>query len=191
MGPADASPRKMGHGRPTRSPKAPRPPFTKKPIPGSRVSTIMRTTRTLTLILAVSLGAAPLAPAESANHYLADPGKYEGKQVKLDVRVVRPVPWTSPIEAIRFFHAFTEDKKRNALAGVILVAVPASEVDRFTDEYSMSATRRSETLRGVFRSMPTRSTRKPRVYLIDYQGRCADILAKHQGVAIEAETPER
>lgn len=141
------------------------------------------------LALAAFLGAAVAASAESANHYLANPEKYEGKQVKLDVRVIRPVPWKSPVEDIRFFHAFTEDKKQNALAGVILVAVPATEAEKFTGEYSLSATTKSETLRGVFRSMPTRNKRVPRAYLIDYEGRCTDIIAKYKDITLDADVP--
>ncbi|HPA16602.1 MAG TPA: hypothetical protein PLU30_02555 [Verrucomicrobiae bacterium] len=139
------------------------------------------------LTVAAILCAAPTAHPESANHYLASPEKYEGKSVKLDVRVVRPVRWTSPLEGIRFFHAFTEDKQHNALAGAILVAVPSSAAERFVGEYSLSATAHSETLRGILRSVSTRNKRVPRVYLVDYGGQCADILAKNRGVALDAD----
>lgn len=148
----------------------------------------MRVILKIPLALATLVGTSAIAPAESANHYLATPEKFEGKTVKLDVRVIRPVPWTSPVDEIRFFHAFTEDKKQNALAGVILIAVPTPRVEKFTDDYSMSATRKSETLRGVLLSVPTRSKKKPSVYIIDYEGLCADIIAKRKGITLDADS---
>ncbi|MCC6355927.1 MAG: hypothetical protein IT577_18725 [Verrucomicrobiae bacterium] len=151
----------------------------------------MRPIHPTTLALAALLAASAAASAESANHYLANPEQWEGKQIKLDVRVVRPVPWQSPVEDLRFFHAFTEDKKQNALAGMILIAVPATDVKKFTDEYSLSATRASESLRGILRSTPTRNAKRPRVFFVDYAGRCADIIAKHKGLNLDAESGSR
>jgi len=150
----------------------------------------MSITRTFQWVAFATLAATSSARPESANHYLAAPEKYEGKTIKLDVRVVRPVPWTSPVEGVRFFFAFTEDKRHNALAGGILVAVPATESEKFVDEYSLRATANSETLRGVFRSAPTRKE-DVRVYFVDYEGRCNDFLSKTEGMTLDPQTPAR
>lgn len=150
----------------------------------------MKMTRVFQWIGFATLTATSNASSESANHYLAAPEKYEGKTIKLDVRVVRPVPWTSPVEGVRFFYAFTEDERHNALAGGILVAVPATESEKFVDEFSLRATAKSETLRGVFRSAPTRK-QGVRVYFVDYEGRCNDLLSKTEGMTLEPQTPRR
>lgn len=133
------------------------------------------------------LFAAAAAYGESANYYLATPEKYEGKNIKLDVRVVRPVHWTSPVEGIRFFHVFTEDKRHNALAGAMLVAVAAGQAEKFVDEYGLRATTASETMRGVLRSALTQKKGGSKLYFVDYEGKCADILVKVGAITLGEE----
>lgn len=143
----------------------------------------------LSVAAAAWLGVAANASAESANRYLATPDQYAGKEIKLDVICVRPVRLTSPVPGVRWFHAFTEDDKKNALGGVILIALPDSAVDKFVKEFGLTNEGRTETLRGILHALPNRANPAVKVWFVDYKGLNADLITKHKDAGIDSVEP--
>jgi hypothetical protein len=135
------------------------------------------------------LSVAPAIFADSANQILATPERYAGQEIKVDVICVRPVRITSPVPGVRWFHAFTEDEKKHALGGVILVALPDSAVDKFVKEFGLTNEGRTETLRGILHAMPNRTNRALKIWFVDYKGLNADLIAKHKDAGLDSVEP--
>ena len=93
------------------------------------------------LTAVILLAACTLGYSESkrtAEYLLLDPGSHAGKKVTVDVSMVKPVNWKSPVEDVAFFHALTIDRRESKSGGTILVAVPAADAEKFAKKYGMN-----------------------------------------------------
>lgn len=130
---------------------------------------------TLAAVLAV-----PSLHADSkrtAEYLLSSPSEFEGKQVTLDVAMVQPVKWKSPLPEVAFFHAMTLDRVDHKPGGAILVAVPSAESAAFARKYGTDFEGRadSDPLKGAFIASGPR-----RVWVIDMTGRLPQLLAERK-----------
>lgn len=111
---------------------------------------------TLTKLTAVILMASsPLVYSQSkrtAEFLRIDPKSHVDKEVSLDVSMVKPVSWKSPIEDIAFFHAMTIDRTEDKSGGSILVAVPAADAEKFAKKFGTNFDGRNDKdkLTGTF-----------------------------------------
>lgn len=103
------------------------------------------------ILLAVS-SAAFSESKKTADFLRLDPKSHADKEVTVDVSMVKPVRWKSPVEDIAFFHALTIDRDGDKSGGAILVAVPAADSEKFAKKYGMNFEGRKDktTLRGIF-----------------------------------------
>jgi hypothetical protein len=107
------------------------------------------------LAATVLLAASSLALADSkrtAEYLLIDPKSHVEQEVTLDVSLVKPVHWKSPLDEVSFFHALTIDRTDDKFGGAILVAVPSEDAAKFAKKYGMDFEGRNSTttLRGTF-----------------------------------------
>ncbi|GAB4170170.1 MAG: hypothetical protein Fur0032_08960 [Terrimicrobiaceae bacterium] len=121
-------------------------------------------TATILALAAVNLWADSKRTAE---FLLSDPKTYEGREVTLDVAMVRPVQWVSPLPDYAFFHAMTIDRTDGKGGGAILVALPTSESAAFAKKYGTDFEGRNNktTLRGKFMAAGGNHHRK--VWIVD------------------------
>lgn len=137
----------------------------------------MKTHHLLPLVLALS---APWLLADSkrtAEHVLATPSDYAGKEITLDVAFVKPVQWKSPVPELAFFYALTIDRSDDRPGGHLLVAIPASEAGAFAKKYGMDFDGRNDrdTLRGVFLAAPGREEKR-RIWFVDTTGQAFELI---------------
>jgi hypothetical protein len=71
----------------------------------------------------------------TADYLRINPASHVDKKVTVDVTMVKPVSWKSPVDGISFFHASTLDRTDKKFGGVILVAVPSDEAEKFAKKY--------------------------------------------------------
>lgn len=143
----------------------------------------MKTSHVLTALILAST-AAFLHASESrrtAEYILANSAEYEGKEVTLDVALVQPVHWKSPIAELAFFHAITIDRREDRAGGQILVAIPAADSGKFSKKYGMNFEGRnhSEMLKGTLLAAPGRgpgNVGHPRVWFLDTTGTAAELI---------------
>ena len=111
---------------------------------------------TLTKLTAVILiASATLGHAQSkrtAEFLRLDPKSHVDKEVTVDVSMVKPVHWKSPIAEISFFQALTIDRTEDKSGGSILVAVPAVDAEKFAKKYGTNFDGRNDKdkLTGTF-----------------------------------------
>lgn len=107
----------------------------------------------------------------TAEFILSDPKTYEGQQVTLDVALVKPVHWVSPLPDFAFFHALTIDRTDGRPGGGILVAIPASESASFAKKYGTDFEGRNDktTLRGAFIAIGG-GHRPGKIWIVDTTG---------------------
>jgi hypothetical protein len=109
----------------------------------------------------------------TAEWYLANASDYEGKEITLDVAMVKPAHWKSPDPGIAFFHALTFDKKEDQRGGAILMMVPDSLRGKIVKKYEMNVDRgnldNTDRLKGVLRVIPRKRPGKG-LYVLDYEG---------------------
>jgi hypothetical protein len=157
---------------------------------GGRV--ISRMKASLTLIGSCILMSAVMVHAQSkrtAEFILSNPGEYQGKEVTLDVAMVQPVKWVSPLTDYAFFHAMTFDRRDDKFGGGILVAVPSGESASFAKKYGTNFEGRnnSRTMRGTLVAAGGGKHRGAGIWTIDTTGNLlADIEAKKAEMPGEA-----
>jgi hypothetical protein len=137
------------------------------------------------LLLAFVLAALPalLVASDSkrtADYLLTTPSDFEGKEVTLDVAMVKPMNLKSPNDEIALFHAATIDRQDYRGGGDILVVVLASEAANFAKKYGTDFQGRNHmtTLRGTFIASP----RGPRgqVWMVDTTGKAAELIKQNK-----------
>ncbi len=106
----------------------------------------------LTAVCIVTLISTLNLAADTANQILANPDKYKGKEVSLDVALLRPIRWASPVDDFAIFHAMTYDKREKAPGGEILIVVPESSREELVRRYGVAVD-------GNRRNVSTRSLR--------------------------------
>lgn len=137
----------------------------------------MRVMKTLPyLTLAIITATVPLVQAyeskRTAEHILASPADFEGKEVTLDVSFVKPVQWKSPVAELAFFHVMTIDRVDKRPGGHILVAVLATESSKFAKKYGMDfdGKNKSLSLSGILVATPGKGNRLE-VWIVDTTGK--------------------
>lgn len=123
----------------------------------------------------------------TAEYILTTPTEFEGKEVTLDVALVKPVHWKSPAPELAFFHALTIDRSDKKPGGGIMVAIPAADAAQFAKKYGTDFDGRNDmdTLRGTLIAAPGKGPRA-RVWLIDTTGKVGE-LVKQKKLIIEDE----
>ncbi len=133
---------------------------------------------TVALALFGSLAASPAADSKrTAEYLLSSPLSFEGKSVTLDVAMVKPARWKSPIAEVTFFHAMTMDRVDRKPGGDILVAVPTAEAASFAKKYGTDFEGRfdSDSLKGMLMAAGPR-----KVWMIDTTGQLQKLMAEHK-----------
>lgn len=157
--------------------------------PGTKAGVVSNVkTKFLPLILAAACATSAFAQSKrTAEYILSNPAAYEGKAVTLDVSMVKPVHWKSPLPEFQFFHALTLDRQARQPGGAILVAIPASESSSFAKKYGMNFEGRhnSTTLRGTLVAAARPGPRHLRIFLVDTTGNLLTSIEK-----AKAELPE-
>ncbi|MEX1117564.1 MAG: hypothetical protein WEB60_02105 [Terrimicrobiaceae bacterium] len=107
------------------------------------------------LSLALVLLSSALVSADSkrtAEFLLSNPKAYQDQSVTVDVALVKPVRWVSPIPELAFFHALTIDRSDKKPGGGILVAVPSGDSAKFAKKYGtdFEGKNSSTMLKGTF-----------------------------------------
>ena len=138
-------------------------------------------TQILSLLTLSACLASPLYAADSkhtAKYILNNSAQYEGKEVSLDVAFLELVHWKSPDPKIGFVRARTKDRINGSDGGFILVAIPASDAEKFTRKYGLSTSRRdTDTLRGVLNSARVRGAKRGNgVWVLDTTRHLQDLL---------------
>jgi len=137
------------------------------------------------LLLPILLAASPalLHASDSkrtADYILTTPSEFEGKEVTLDVALVKPLNRKSQVEEIAFFHAATIDRQNHKGGGDILVVVLASEASDFAKKYGTNFEGRNQmtTLRGTLVASP----RGPhgQVWMVDTTGKAAALIKENK-----------
>lgn len=136
------------------------------------------------LSIALVLASTVVASADSkrtAEFILSDPKAYQDQPVTLDVAMVKPVRWISPLPEIAFFHALTIDRRDKKPGGAILVAVPSGDSAKFAKKYGtdFEGKNSSTTLRGTFIAVGAREEKGRGVWVVDTTGRL-DALIKER-----------
>ena len=125
----------------------------------------------------------------TAEFILSDPTKYQGREVTLDVAMVQPVKWVSPLSDYAFFHAVTLDRRDDNFGGAILVAVPAAESTAFAKKYGTDFEGRNNTrsLRGTLVAVGGGKHRGHGIWTVDTTDKLlVDIEAKKAEMPAEA-----
>lgn len=88
----------------------------------------------------------------TADYLRLAPQTHADKEVSVDVSLVKPVRWKSPLEDVAFFHALTIDRTTDKGGGIILVAVPVADAEKFTKKYGTTFDGRNDKdkLTGTF-----------------------------------------
>ncbi len=145
------------------------------------------------LSLAIVLISSSLVSADSkrtAEFLLSDPKAYQDQSVIVDVAMVKPVRWVSPLPEIAFFHALTIDRSDKKPGGGILVAVPSVDSAKFAKKYGTDFEDKnsSATLKGTLIAAGGNEHHGHRgVWVIDTTGRL-ETLIKDRKVAIPDES---
>lgn len=71
----------------------------------------------------------------TADFLRINPASHVDKDVTVDVSMVKPVHWKSPLPDVAFFQALTIDRTEDKSGGSILVAIAASEAEKFAKKY--------------------------------------------------------
>ncbi len=115
----------------------------------------------------------------TAEFILSDPKAYEGKEVTLDVAMVKPVKWVSPLPEYAFFHAVTLDRRDRKPGGTILVAIPADTSAAFAKKYGTDFEGRNNmtSLRGSFIAIGGGDRPRPKIWIVDTTGNLLQTIA--------------
>lgn len=96
----------------------------------------MKTLTLLTVTALITLASPGFADSKRTADYLRiEPTKHVDKEVTVDVLMVHPTHWKSPVAELAFFHATTIDRTDKNVSGTILVAVAADEAADFAKKY--------------------------------------------------------
>ena len=114
----------------------------------------LHSTLCATVLLVFGSAAASLAAdsKRTAEFLLSSPLNHEGKEVTVDVALVKPVNWKSPFPELTFFQAMTMDRSDYKPGGVILVAVATEKSAAFAKKYGtdFEGRRDTDSLKGLF-----------------------------------------
>jgi len=116
----------------------------------------------------------------TADYLLTTPDAFVGKEVTVDIALVKPVHWTSPFPEITFFQAMTMDRQDRKPGGAILVAVNTSEAAKFAKKYGTNFEGRADVdqMKGVFENAG--GPQRPKIWLIDTTGKLARLIAERK-----------
>ena len=96
----------------------------------------MKTIPFIGAVILLFSAVAGLADSKRTADFLRlNPQAHVGKEVTVDVSMVKPVHWKSPVKELAFFHALTIDRSDNRSGGWILVAVAAEDAMKFAKKY--------------------------------------------------------
>lgn len=134
----------------------------------------------LALVVAAVLGFSSTGYADSkrtAEYLLTSPSSHKDTDVTVDVALVKPVNWVSPVADTSFFRVVTLDRSDRKFGGEILVAVPSGEAERFAKKYGTDFEGRyeSDSLKGTFLSAGRKDGGN--FWLIDTTGKLKDAIA--------------
>ena len=138
--------------------------------------------KTRSLLAFFAIAGSSIIPAlaaddRTASGILSDPYTYENKPVTLDVAVVRPVHFQSPLPQLAFFRAMTMDRSSRKPSGEIMVVVAADQSEKFAKKYGTEFTRfQSTPLKGTLLASPGREEGRGKVWLIDTTGQAAELI---------------
>jgi hypothetical protein len=98
------------------------------------------------------------------------------KEVTVDVSMVKPVHWKSPLADVVFFHALTIDRTEDKSGGSILVAVDAAAAGKLSDKYGTNFDGRNDKdkLTGTF--ILVSGNGPSGVWMIDTTGKIAALI---------------
>lgn len=106
-----------------------------------------------------------------------DPKSHVDKEVTLDVSMVKPVHWKSPIEDLVFFQAMTIDRTEDKSGGSILVAVLATDAEKFAKKYGMNFDGRGDKDKLVGTFILVSGQGPSGFWMIDTTGKVAKLIA--------------
>lgn len=113
----------------------------------------MKNIARFTVVALLAAGSIVNADSKRTADYLRiAPQTHENKEVTVDVSMVKPAHWKSPLETVSFFHALTIDRTEDKSGGVILVAVPGVAAEKFAKKYGTTFENRNDKdrLTGTF-----------------------------------------
>jgi hypothetical protein len=131
------------------------------------------------LITVALLAAGSIANAKSkrtADFLRIAPQEHADKEVTVDVSMVKPIHWKSPLEDVAFFHALTIDRTEDKGGGTILVAVPTADAEKFAKKYGMNFDGRNDKdkLTGTFLLVSGKG--QSGLWVIDTTGKLAQLI---------------
>lgn len=112
----------------------------------------------------------------TADFLRINPQNHLDKEVTVDVSMVKPVHWKSPLPDVAFFHALTIDRTEDKAGGSILVAVDAAEAGKFAKKYGTNFEGRNDKdkLTGSF--ILVSGNGASGLWIIDTTGRIAQLI---------------
>jgi len=127
---------------------------------------------------------------KTAKYILSLPSQYEGKEVQLDVAMVKPIHRKIRVSELAFFHAMTYDKANKSPGGEILVAILASDAEKFVKKYGLDREGKKNPdttlLKGTFMTMPGGLGKRGgpdgrcgplgRIWFVDTTGKAAELI---------------
>jgi hypothetical protein len=137
----------------------------------------MKTIFKLSALILIATGTLGYAGSKRTADYLRlDPTSHLDKEVTLDVSMVKPVHWKSPVEGVAFFHALTVDRTEDKSGGSILVAVPAADAEKFAKKYGTTFESRNDKnrLKGTFILVSGKGASG--LWIIDTTGKIAQLI---------------
>jgi hypothetical protein len=134
-------------------------------------------TKLAAVILMATCGLGYSESKRTAEYLRLDPNSHVGKEVTVDVSMVKPVAWKSPVDDIAFFQALTIDRREDKSGGTILVAVPAADSEKFAKRYGMNFEGRGDKdrLDGTF--ILVSGDGPSGLWIIDTTGKLAKLIA--------------
>lgn len=138
----------------------------------------MNTLTKLTALILMASCALGFSESKRTAEYLRlAPDSHVGKKVTVDVSMVKPVGWKSPVDNIAFFQVLTIDRRDDKSGGAILVAVPAADSEKFAKKYGMNFEGRgdSDRLEGLFTLVS--GSGPSGLWIIDTTGMVAKLIA--------------
>ena len=137
----------------------------------------MKTITYFTVVAMLTAGSFVSAQSKRTADFLRlAPQTHVDKEVTVDVSMVKPVRWKSPLEDVLFFHALTIDRTVDKGGGTILVAVPAADAEKFAKKYGTTFDGRNDKdkLTGTFLLVSGRGPSG--LWLIDTTGKLAQLI---------------
>jgi hypothetical protein len=137
----------------------------------------MNTITKLTAVILIASSTFGYSQSKRTAEFLRlDPKAHVDKEVTLDVSMVKPVHWKSPIDEISFFHALTIDRTEDKSGGSILVAVPAVDALKFAKRYGTNFDGRNDKDKLVGTFILVSGQGPSGIWIIDTTGKVAQLI---------------